>query len=113
LAFGVSRHLLKSISEGMKRGMRCHSIAQETTARPVLSVDELKIVAAKYGLALDEQILHAGIMPDSAQAFLCRRWMVDHFDKCGDKIPNSDNEVTLFHSVNMSTTDFIVRSDSP
>ena len=96
----------------MKRAKRCHTIAQETTARPGLSLNELKAVAAKYGLALDESLLHAGIMPESAQAFLCRQWMIDHFDKCGDKIPNADNEVhCLLHS-RFFNNQFLLLSDS-
>jgi hypothetical protein len=93
LAFGISPYLLNNISEGIKRAKRCHTIAQETTIRPALSYKEMKAVAEKYGLSLDDLQLQAGIMPDSAQAFLCKQWMADYFDRVGDKIPNSDNEV--------------------
>ena len=92
-AFGISEHLLKSISEGMKAGSRCHTTAQETAKRPELSLAELKEVAAKYGLSLDKSQLQAGVMPNSSQAFLCKYWMADYFHRCGDPIPNSDNEV--------------------
>ncbi len=55
----------------------------------------MKEIASKHGLVLDDTEVHAGIMPDSAKSFLCRQWMTNHFDTSGDKIPNSDNEVTV------------------
>ena len=64
----------------------------------------MKEMAAKHGLVLDDAEVHAGIMPDSAKSFLCRQWITDHFDTTGDKIPNSDNEVTFVLLVSLSSS---------
>jgi len=97
--------MLKSIADGMKKESRCHTIAQETTRRPELTLREMKDVATKYGLSLDITQLQAGIMPNSSQAIICKLWMTDYFNRCGDPIPNSDNEVTIMWCANVSTNE--------
>jgi len=94
-AHGVSHYLLDQVSKGMANPKFAFHTGRTATTleRPKLSMDEMKEMAKKYGVAMSENQSRMATMPDSPEAYICNLWMRDYFNKCGDHIPNSDGEV--------------------
>ncbi len=83
-AYNVSHYLIDSIAKGMKCGQPYHIIRHAVAKRPQLSIEEVREMAAKHQLNLDEATLQAAVCPNSSQAFLCTTWMSEYFRTSGE-----------------------------